>query len=386
MVRRMNSHLIFLGCIGMTLKQADLVHDVTALKIDPIGKWAQRWSIVQSLDLIDQLDFGVRAIDFRMIWSAPYNKPSTATHDWFINHRMQSAQTAMWYLTRLRDWLRAHPAEIVEIHISRHSDDLFPGTPVAVLHKFYTDFTELFGPLLHNHKQYPSNTTTINELLAAGQRLRAWISDAAVVIPGGSDVINEPQAINTCASVPALRSLTSTFQNAAQACFAGHDPSSTLTPLDLTPDPQNAVYAAAAKVYFAPSILKKGLIKRCAAVMNFSALSGNWCPSNIREYERLENYYNQFLLEKYVANYSEQVMPAYVFVNDLGVNGTITIDEGKQYSLMDTVLLANVQAACTRSPHTDCAALQQGLLERRATHPLQVWNDPDTGREEELPT
>ena len=57
--------------------------------------------------LVEQLNAGVRSIDFRMIWTAPWNELSTGKHDWYINHRVQSKEPAMFYLKQLRQWMMA---------------------------------------------------------------------------------------------------------------------------------------------------------------------------------------------------------------------------------------------------------------------------------------
>ncbi len=56
-----------------------------------------------------KLDAGVRFIDFRIVYSAPPHELSTAPHDWYCLHLMQSNNLAISYLTAARDWLLAHP-------------------------------------------------------------------------------------------------------------------------------------------------------------------------------------------------------------------------------------------------------------------------------------
>ena len=78
--------------------ESALAHDVTQTKvgIEAVGRPAQRWSIVQNISLLDQLNAGVRYVDFRMVWTAPANASSSAPHDFYCNHRVQTAETAMW--------------------------------------------------------------------------------------------------------------------------------------------------------------------------------------------------------------------------------------------------------------------------------------------------
>ena len=165
------------NCAGLSQAESAAAHDVTQTKawVDTAGRAVQGWSIVQSMSLVDQLNAGVRYIDFRMVWTAAANASSSAPHDFYCNHRVQTAEKAVWYLAQLKDWMVAHPSEVVRIVISRHGGPSWPYTPNSALQRFFAQFTSLFASLLHNHTQFPSATTSIATLVQHGQRLVASI-------------------------------------------------------------------------------------------------------------------------------------------------------------------------------------------------------------------
>ena len=118
------------NCLGLSQEESNLAHDASILPngLNPEGRFAQKWCAptfyvlvtclrgraqVQSLDVVEQLNAGVRSIDFRMIWTAPDDRLSSYQHDWYVNHRVQSNQTALWYLARIRDWMISHPGEVL---------------------------------------------------------------------------------------------------------------------------------------------------------------------------------------------------------------------------------------------------------------------------------
>jgi len=338
------------------------------------------------MDVVDQLNAGVRSLDFRMIWTAPADKLSFHRHDWYVNHRIQSAQTALSYLTRIRDWMQQHTGEVVRMTISRHGDSVYPFTPLEALQGFYHNLTQLFGDLLVNRTAHPASTTPISELVASGSRMLITLSDYMNMTKGGSELVQDESLDIACCSVlPQWASLNASMEAAAQSCFAPADRKH-LKELVVGSDPSQEVYATAIEIFFASplKILDSKLIQKCVNQIGFSALSGKWCPASIKEFNWLQQYYAQFLFENALSQ--SLVFPNDIFVDDLGPGGTMQIGRGKGYALMDTVVLANVKRACATHEHPLCAEVKAALQQRRAVNPLQVWHDPDQGRQLVPPT
>jgi len=373
------------NCEGLTEKESAIAHDATILPkaLNPEGVFAQKWAVVQSMDIIEQLNNGVRAIDFRMIWTAPADKLSSAAHDWYANHRVQSVETALSYLTRIRDWMLTHPNEILQIEISRHAGDSYPFTPISALTKFFEDVKQIYGSLLLNHTANPVKSTTIGQMIEAKQRVLLKLADYINMTSGGSDLASDQSHPPTreCTNIPDFNGITANIQDALKNCCINGSSrqTDTITKVTIGIDPSNQVYEDAAEVFFSP--LKSELIEKCARDIGFSALSGKWCPGGIQDYNHLQSYYAQFFLEA-VTNQS-LILPNIVWVNDFGSNGRIQVGDGKGYAIMDVLLLSNVRMAC-KNPNDQsevCTKLEQALLQRKSLHSLQTWVDPDQGRQ-----
>jgi hypothetical protein len=96
--------------------------------------------VTQGLNVTQQLDSGVRFIDFRLTLSRPpykgaahntwlghlanmlnmFPSPDTATYDWYSMHMIESNQPALSYFQQIRVWLDAHPSEVLVLWMSRH--------------------------------------------------------------------------------------------------------------------------------------------------------------------------------------------------------------------------------------------------------------------------
>ena len=96
--------------------------------------WTQ--AKTQGLDVVAQLDAGIRFLDFRIVYSAAPDQPSWAAHSWYGLHMLQTNQHALSYLTSVRQWMDAHPTEVVVMWISRHGstcNTTFADTPLEAM-------------------------------------------------------------------------------------------------------------------------------------------------------------------------------------------------------------------------------------------------------------
>jgi len=53
-------------------------------------------SKTQGLNITEQLNAGIRFIDFRVVYTSPPNESSTAQHDWYCLHLVQSRQPGVY--------------------------------------------------------------------------------------------------------------------------------------------------------------------------------------------------------------------------------------------------------------------------------------------------
>lgn len=79
----------------------------------------------QGLTITQQLDNGVRFIDFRQM--------KEGEGDWYSLHCLESNNLSLTYLKEIKEWLQLHPQEVVVAWITKHGnggatgDDAYPG-------------------------------------------------------------------------------------------------------------------------------------------------------------------------------------------------------------------------------------------------------------------
>jgi hypothetical protein len=156
-----------------------VLHDLSSLpvaeKVDAL-RFARAQAQTQGLNVTEQLDNGVRFLDFRVMFEAQLG-------DWYSLHMVQSNQPAMTYLQQVRAWLDAHPTELVVVWLSKHGsecatgNDAYPGVPVAAKQAFWAQVEALFQGVLFDAQVSSVNATAYPDLLARGHRIVFWVSD-----------------------------------------------------------------------------------------------------------------------------------------------------------------------------------------------------------------
>jgi hypothetical protein len=66
------------------------------------------------------LDGGLRFLDFRIMYSRGPGNDSSADADWYGLHFCETNAKALTYLQTVRQWLDAHPTEILVVWFSKH--------------------------------------------------------------------------------------------------------------------------------------------------------------------------------------------------------------------------------------------------------------------------
>ena len=92
--------------------------------------------------------------DFRIVYTAGPKSGSFGAHDWYGLHLLETNSKATAFLTQIRDWLVAHPTEVLTMWISRHGDACakgdaqYPGISNQVKQAFWAKVKDVLGPLL----------------------------------------------------------------------------------------------------------------------------------------------------------------------------------------------------------------------------------------------
>jgi hypothetical protein len=149
--------------------------------VKQVGEFIKDQAQTQGLSMKQQLEAGMRFIDFRIMYSAA--PKSVGTHDWYCLHLVESNNKAISYLQQAKDFLDSHPNEILTMWFSRHGsgcktgNDQYPNVKPAEKQQLWAEIKALFGPLLFNKQQHRLNETTISEMISSGQRLVLYVAD-----------------------------------------------------------------------------------------------------------------------------------------------------------------------------------------------------------------
>lgn len=130
----------------------------------------------QQLTIPQQLDNGIRFLDFRLMWEPDKSH-------WYSIHFMQSNRPAEQYLQQIRTWLDQHPQEIVVIWLSKHGSttatgqDQYPGVSPAQKQQFWNKYLDAFDGLLIDTHNSSIFATPMAELIRRNHRVISFVSD-----------------------------------------------------------------------------------------------------------------------------------------------------------------------------------------------------------------
>ena len=383
---------------------AYFLHDIRPLiNIWQVGEFIHNQSKSQGLTITEQLDTGIRFVDFRMTYTAPPNASSDAPYDWYCLHFAESNNPSLTYFTAIRDWLIAHPKEIVVLWVSKHGStcDTVWGASNAIQQAYWQQILSLFGPLaLDRSTGAAMNTSTIDELVRANTRAVFLVSEYANFTGNSSKAYDACQALDNefCASVQNATSsvelCTDTFKH-ADAHIAKDKAADQLYLLSMASQPSQQILDAAMVTYFPYLFNVTNEVEKCAEIFHVPGMV-NWCPMHLQAMAQLENYYSQISFENAVTNHYG--IPNAIYINAVDYNGTIrtgytlfgrNYPEGwvptpggtNGYCYVATLVLVNLRRACKADPlQATCASLETTISKLREKNPLQRWDDPFHGR------
>eukprot|EP01006_Ploeotia_vitrea_P058068 TRINITY_DN68733_c0_g1_i1.p1 TRINITY_DN68733_c0_g1~~TRINITY_DN68733_c0_g1_i1.p1 ORF type:complete len:479 (+),score=21.77 TRINITY_DN68733_c0_g1_i1:25-1461(+) len=386
---------------------ADILHD---LPPHLVGPFIRSQGQTQWLNVTEQLNSGIRFIDFRIMYTL--GEVIIGHKKWYCIHFVQSHKTALTYLKEIKQWVDAHPKEVITLWFSRHGseckkgNDQYPGVDDKDKQKFWKEVEQLFSGLLLDNRVSSTNKTTLATLIQRNQRVIIYAADYVKF------TASSPYALDSCGNFSGIdnqlhggtgpgnfNSQLNGYANAEK--IKQKDQHRNWLYLESTAEgaPKFEIKDAALIEYF-PFIDKKKHIEHCAKGFNIPGLT-NWCPKILLELSQLCEYYNQRTLEKAyqqvkAGNYSWG-LPNAIYTDAVDVNGTvrtglkIVTAEGEEtsknshdltrYAYVDTVLAVNVLLACQgHEGSAQCSSLIKLLDARRAVYPLTLWEQPERGR------
>jgi hypothetical protein len=134
--------------------------------IPTVGAFGRSQAKTQGLSITQQLNSGIRFIDFRIQYTGA--KPFSKDAAFYCLHFMQSNKPAIEYLKEAKIWLDQHPNEIVIFWISKHGSECGPQEYAATVSQrqaWWAEVESLFGEKLLNRVQTPINETSIGYLI-----------------------------------------------------------------------------------------------------------------------------------------------------------------------------------------------------------------------------
>ncbi|XP_048091175.1 PI-PLC X domain-containing protein 1-like [Alosa alosa] len=106
----------------------------------------ERWATTQELNIIQQLDAGVRYFDLRIAC-----KPNDVTHILYFAHALYTTVTVEETFNKVHQWLAGHPKEVIILACST-----FDGVDVSDHQSFIAQLIQLFGKKLCPKMARPS--------------------------------------------------------------------------------------------------------------------------------------------------------------------------------------------------------------------------------------
>merc|ERR1711959_427887 len=139
---------------------ARIIHELTKWGVVPeaITELTRRNAQTQALNISAQLDNGIRFLDFRAMLE--YD-----SKEWYGLHMLMTNQPAITYLSQIKDWIVAHPTELVTLWISKHGSECatgngaYPNVSIAEKQAFWARIETLFGDLLVDSTRSSLETT-----------------------------------------------------------------------------------------------------------------------------------------------------------------------------------------------------------------------------------
>jgi hypothetical protein len=413
---------------------ASLLHEFhTELQWLEIGNFMRNQSKTQGLSITEQLDAGVRFVDFRTIFTGAPDSSGTNTsaYDWYCLHFVQSKTPSIPWLQDVREWLDAHPREIIVLWISKHGNNCgthYSGIANNILQAYWKQIQSIFNSVLFNTTQgRPLNETTIGELLDRGQRVVVYLTDFDN-FTGTASPIDRTVAYTDClidnefsthatnATDTVVNSLQA-FRDAEVHIHTRTKPNNEFYLLSMAADPTDRLTDAVFLRYFNILLNVTNETESCADVFHIPGFY-DWCPMHLQDSSQLVNYYNQIPLGAVAESTTlELSLPNAIYIDTVDVNGTIRTgttlfgpgypdgwtDQGATghgltgFGYVDVFALTNLRRGCKQqqqqyqhgaygiSATPACQAMEAELMTRYRTHPVVRWSDVGKGRLENWP-
>lgn len=399
------------------VKFAEILHKYEHVVPDYVTDFIRKQAQTQGLSILQQLDNGIRFLDLRMMYEYSDKSP-----DWYSLHFMQSNQKMMAYFTTIRDWLIAHPSEVVVMWVSKHGSECatgnnaYPKTPIDAKQAYWAQVESLFDGLLlsGNDKSIPPvrvNETTVVDMVARNARAVFYVSDFLEMTGSSSEVLDGCLIDNLLgpsvdAEPTAAEWEQNIFKTATVTKFHDKKEQKLMLMSLATGVPTAQVVTEGDISFLHHGNQNKAKIASmvCTKAFNIPDFEG-WCPPTLLDVASLENFYKQVTLDQaYTYRDFGWSFPNAIYINGVDEGGTIrtgtqvmwaddsTPDNVEhattKYAYVDTMVAFNLYLACNldtmrddgSAPARQCKSMKTQMDARRAQYPVTRWNDSLHGR------
>lgn len=284
-----------------------------------IGDYIRKQAEGQSLSITQQLDAGIRFLDFRIMHT---------NGDWYSLHLVRSNRKALEYLQEVRAWLDAHPSEVIVMWLSKHGsvcksgNDQYPGVSKADKQNFWQQIQDVFSGLLVDTSQSSLNSTPLSDLLARSHRVAVFAEDFQEFTGGSTTLATDGCKVDNQLPMSSVDHLDTKhdvdFFAGIKDIRAKDKADGKFFLMSMANSPPGEQMTDALKIKYLPG--DTDLIPTCAAAFNIPNMTG-WCPETLLDVGQLTAYYRQQTLE--AAFQAGHTFPNAIYIDAVGDDGVI---------------------------------------------------------------
>jgi hypothetical protein len=394
--------------ISQTL--AWILHELAPiLNILEIGEFVRTLAVTQGLNITQQLDAGIRFLDFRLTYSAKALHPSTDPYKWYCLHLLESNAKAIDYLRHVRSWLDDHPTEIIVLWFSHHGCNGCSDTyqvSAAIQRLFWANFTSMFNGILYDFSRGPLLQTTIAQMLSRNERVVVYAGEYENMTNSSNFAVSDALLDNQFAGDQSdpkggVQNSIDTFRDSNDHIAQNLDQDGNMLYLvSMAGGADDQMTYATELTYFPWLINVTDTKAKCAALYGTPNMT-EYCPMTLQEQSLMKNYYDQIAFEAAVQN--RYGLPNAIYLGGVDVNGTFRVGPDyfspvlppvnpprpygdAKYSYTGTVALINVFRACPlNNTREECKAAEALARSRKELFPITRWQDDYYGRQSVWP-
>jgi len=372
---------------------SDILHILSYTNITP-NSWIRDNAMTQSLNITEQLNNGIRFIDFRIMYTA---------NDWYSLHFLQSKRKALEYMKIISDWLRSHKDEIIIIECTRHGQECapeyeeYPNVPLINKQEFWNATKDIFDNLIIDTKPNLLNKTPLKELIVNNKRVLFLMADYS------NFTNNDSKAYDLCKHVESNgNGGTWPYQNKIDRAkdifsvshhlnkkYSSNNKFFTYYINFLEPSYDTLLYSL--EIRYLPEKNTKKSLEKCSKLFEIPGMN-MWCPKYLLDGSQQSNFYHQIVLDYgYKKGWD---MPFVLAVDALDKGGGIrvgsqlisnkTISNNKfsnaTYPYNDIIIYNIISKWCSNNYNLHCSYLHTLIENRLQNKGIQLWNEVETGR------